>query len=489
MRGLAWSQLRFRPARALALLAGMALAASAFTVLTAASRTSQLRTVGTVTAHFRPAYDILVRPRAARTALEASTGTVQPNFLSGIYGGITMEQYRQVEQIPGVQVAAPVAMVGYSMILAAIRVYLPAADYAAPGRELYRETTTWVSASGTNRITQPPSYIYVTPDRINVNANTGASAEVVPGGSSVPVCVAAFGPPGGGAGPFSSDAQSASYCWSKMTGLSGSYSGPVGPVRGAYAFVVWEFPMLIAAIDPAAEAKLDGLNRAITSGSYLREGARDGLLEHDGGLVQPTVPVLATSSSGIDEQAVTRVQWLVAPPAPPSLNAAMIARDATVPASTVSTSTISAQQAYVQLLGDIGSRRGLDAIDNLWTVGAVSYRRGSAGILTPVQVRNSPSAWQLFAGGGGGVLAVPMDEEDTQYRSVDGHLVTSGAGTAPLPLARLVGVFDPARIRSFSRLSQVPLGPYQPVMAAPADASSKAALAGGGLLPTLNLGG
>src|SRR5262244_4396846 len=96
MRRLAWSQLRFRGTRALALLAGMMLAASAFTVLTAASRTAQLRTVGTVAAHFRPAFDILVRPRGSRTALEAGSGTVQPNFLSSIYGGISMAQYHRI---------------------------------------------------------------------------------------------------------------------------------------------------------------------------------------------------------------------------------------------------------------------------------------------------------------------------------------------------------------------------------------------------------
>src|SRR5712691_593766 len=108
MGRLAWSQLRFRAARAVTLLAGMLLAATAFTVLTAAARTAQLRTVGTVSAHFRPAYDILVRPKGSRTALEAGTGTVQPDFLSGIYGGITMAQYHQIEAIPGVQVAAPI---------------------------------------------------------------------------------------------------------------------------------------------------------------------------------------------------------------------------------------------------------------------------------------------------------------------------------------------------------------------------------------------
>ena len=90
----------------------MLVAATAFTVLTAASRTAQLRTAGAVSANFPPAYDILVRPKGARTAVENQTGTVQPDFLSGIYGGITMAQYHKIQQIPGVQVAAPIAMVG-----------------------------------------------------------------------------------------------------------------------------------------------------------------------------------------------------------------------------------------------------------------------------------------------------------------------------------------------------------------------------------------
>ena len=88
MGRLAWSQVRFRPARALALILGVLVAATAFTVLTAASRTAQLRTVGKVSASYQPAYDILVRPAGSRTEVESETGTVQPDFLSGVYGGI-----------------------------------------------------------------------------------------------------------------------------------------------------------------------------------------------------------------------------------------------------------------------------------------------------------------------------------------------------------------------------------------------------------------
>ena len=133
MRRLAWSQLRFGAVRTVALLAGMLVAATAFTVLTAASRTAQLRTTGTVSAHFRAAYDILVRPRGARSQLEAQTGTVQPNFLSGLYGGITLADYRQIQHLPGVEVAAPVAMVGYSLPIQPVAVPLPASALSGSG--------------------------------------------------------------------------------------------------------------------------------------------------------------------------------------------------------------------------------------------------------------------------------------------------------------------------------------------------------------------
>ena len=484
MRRLAWSQLRFRVGRTVALLAGILIAATAFTVLTAASQTSQLRTVGTVSTRFNPAYDLLVRPAGSRTALENETGTVQPNFLSGIYGGITMAQYHKIQQIAGVQVAAPVAMVGYAPILASVPIYLPAADYARPGRQLYRYTTTWVSAGGADRITQPPTYLYLTPDRITANADVSVFTEVLPGGSKAPVCSMVDAQ---GVSPFGTAVQSASYCWSKTSGLAGIYYDPGRPSHGAFAFVVWELPMLIAAIDPAAEAKLDGLDRAITSGRYLAENAHDGSISAPGGR-QPTFPVLATSVSGLGEEAVTQVQRLAAPSAPPPLDVATMTRDATAPGQTILTSTISAQQAYQQMLGQAAGRDGLDSINTYWTVGPVSYKRARDGSLVPVQVTNPASVWQIIPALGN-LLTPPMDEADSQYRDVRPHLDTSATAFPVPPVAQLTGEFDPAKIRSFDPLSQVPLGPYRPIAAAPGNAASRQALHGGDLLPSMNLGG
>jgi hypothetical protein len=289
MGRLAWSQARFRLARTLALIAGVLVAATAFTVLTAASRTAQLRTVGEVSANFVPAYDILVRPRGTRTAEESETATLQPDFLSGIYGGITMAQYRQIQQVPGVQVAAPIAMVGYAQLNAGMFVPMPAAALAGSGRQLYRISTTWVSGNGTSRVTQPPSYLYVTPLRLRGNNGIPATDGTGPGCT---LAIRNSGPPV--TNPFGTAAQSYASCWSRVNQYDLPPSeGPSGTEAGYW--VQWDIPVLIAAIDPDAEAKLDGLDKALVSGSYLKENEGDrgptfpgtGLLRLRHGRVRP----------------------------------------------------------------------------------------------------------------------------------------------------------------------------------------------------------
>jgi putative ABC transport system permease protein len=478
MRRLAWSHLRFRSARLIALLIGMLLATTAFTVLTAASRTSQLRTVGTVTAHFVPAYDILVRPRGARTKLEAKTDTVQPNFLSGIYGGITMAQYHQIQGIPGVQVAAPIAMVGYALLNAPITFPLPAADYARPGRQVYRFTTSWVSDGGTSRISQPSSFLYVTPDRLSFSQQTGSVSDVVPGGRSVTSCP--IGAQTQSGNPFGVALQSETQCWSKANG-DPPFTRAAG---GAGYYVGWVVPVLIAAIDPAAEARLDGLNLAVTSGRYLAESGRDGLATQG----ESTFPVLASASIGMTEYAQTRLQVLAPPRVPPRMTVGWMTREQAAPGQTVTVRTTTADQAYRQLLAAMARKSGLGAgLDAYWSTGPVSYRRAASGALVPQYAQNAWSDWYTA-----GIRGVSMDNEDSQYRAITVHTHPSNqfqGDAGPVATPKLVGTFSPARIQPFDPLSQVPLGAYEPVVAAAATAAGRRALHGADLLPTTNLGG
>jgi hypothetical protein len=504
MRRLAWSQLRFRTVRLIALLVGMLVATTAFTVLTAASRTAQLRTVGTVSAHFVPAYDILVRPRGARTALETQTDTVQPNFLSGIYGGITMSQYHQIAAIPGVQVAAPIAMVGYTLLASRLSSPLPAADLSGPGRQLYRVTSTWISQGGTSRVTQPPSYVYVTPQRLGFDldgtligpkiAQTTTQTERLPDGKNVTICPAdAILHPG--ADPFGVAAQSDCTAWSRVNGYG---PGPHFSRANPRSDVDWVIPVLIAAVDPVAEAELDGLNRAVISGHYLAEKTGDAG-------TSGIFPVLASSTSGLDESAITQVATLTAPASPPSMTVPWMTQHATAPGHVISTTTTTARQAYQQLLAALAIKAapragnapgstvmytgkdesgGPVGVEAYWSVGPTSYRRSRSGALVARLTRNPPSAWYAA-----GAQVASMDDADNQYRTVSVHAPAGTSFTSVAASPQLVGIFNPAKINEFDPLSRVPLGAYAPVVAAPAGAATRRALHGGDLLPNQNVGG
>src|SRR5262245_44432887 len=107
-------QITRRPGRAGALVAGVLAATTGFTILTGSVATSKLEVAQEVEANFRAAYDILVRPPGTRSSIEDERGLVRPNYLSGQFGGITLDQWERVKQINGVDIAAPIAMLGYA---------------------------------------------------------------------------------------------------------------------------------------------------------------------------------------------------------------------------------------------------------------------------------------------------------------------------------------------------------------------------------------
>src|SRR5918912_4590078 len=115
MRGFVQSQLRTRPGRSLALAAVLVAASVTSVLLISSARTQALRVRGAVTTNYRTAYDILVRPTGSRTPLEEQQGLVRDNYLSGLFGGITLAQLRTIRSIRYVDVAAPVANIGFAV--------------------------------------------------------------------------------------------------------------------------------------------------------------------------------------------------------------------------------------------------------------------------------------------------------------------------------------------------------------------------------------
>lgn len=495
MRRYVWGQLRHRRFRGMALLLGILVATTSFTVLTGTTRTSRLETIGTITHNFRPAYDILVRPHESTTELESQQQLVRPNYLSGIFGGIRLDQYDAIRSIEGIDVAAPIAMVGYVLQTVTVPVDLTASLGAGP-RQIFRVTSRRTTDRGLSKLVDlPADYVYVTarplqPDRQFMPApgTVTGPKERLGDGRKVVVCPA-YTKPRPTQGPFDQEARQHLLCWSRRTGEYGFGFFHVPPGHVA-ALVRWQFPFLVAAIDPVQEAELDAVDTAVVDGRYLRT-TDDAAVFGDGPDATLRVPVLAASRPYADDHSVVTVRRLggsaittmTAGLPPEQLRRRLAGEDGPL----VLRRRIDGATAYRQLLEAL-SRGEASNVDNFWSGGPTQYRQLSARRLAPVAVRNPDRVWKSRYQSGGYVIA-PIDAADTAFRPISPHIGSTRGQFLSLPALRTVGQFDPERLPGFSPLSQVPLETYQPPLAAPGDDRTRQLLGGRDLLPNGNLAG
>ncbi|MGB9887934.1 MAG: hypothetical protein ACPLRW_13215, partial [Moorellales bacterium] len=152
MNRLLLSSLQRRIFQAALLLNGVLIVSTAFVLFLSASETTVTRVEEDLARYWRTTYDIVVRPPGYRSQVEEEYQLVQPNYLLSIPGGITFAQYEAIRSIPGVEVAAPVATLGYWTIALqqAITRSLPEGVYALrciqeedTGLYVYRDVQDW----------------------------------------------------------------------------------------------------------------------------------------------------------------------------------------------------------------------------------------------------------------------------------------------------------------------------------------------------------
>jgi hypothetical protein len=523
-----WSQFRFRRSRTAALALAILVASVSFTLLTASTKSSSLRVHGTLRSSFRPAYDILIRPPQTQTVLERSERLVRPNFLSGVYGGITVRDWQRILRMRGVAVAAPVANVGYVLPLKNVPISITRLVDKAP-YQLYRIHPTWVANDGLSRYPAPDLYVYYTPKHLVTATRGGAFVESGPGAKPLQSCggfrVGVPSQPDSPFPPLSSESYLTCFPaafealgFGTPISVNGFPSPPfprdrsyVGTSISAY------FPIYITAIDPVQEAKLLGLDKAIVRGRYLR--ANEGLIpytpvgSHTKGNL---VPVLASSRTSIDERLDLRVERLRIPNninvprmlatgtcagasddcqaklAAPAGSTAKTARAfvASLSGQTISHSSVPASAIYDQLLRQPPSsawRAGIFTPDAYWTTTPTRYRTLGPEHLTPIAVNNPASVWSSTFSN---FYTPPRDNLDPQFRTlherVSSNLIVHN--TAVWNPLQVVGEFDPTKLASFSALSKVPLETYAAPTLTPARQADRNALHGGQLLPNQNLG-
>ncbi len=508
-----------RRRRLFALVSMIATAVTAFTLLTGAAMTSRLDLVGTVEANFRPAYDILVRPRNAVLPAEQQRHLVQSGQLAGMRGGISSAQWRQIRDVPGVSVAAPVAMIGYVMRTVPITVDLTGVLDPAAERQLLRVQPTWLTDAGLSRIPDGDRYLYATRNRIESPRSdvagsagrdltprevdgTGRRTKVCPG---VPVVNARDR-----TDPTDLPARSSVTC----TGGPGSTDGSGRPTRPEVT-LAWSVPFLFAAVDPRSEAVLAGLDEAVSGGRYFQAGekAATGRVPE---MVYPyaKLPVLLADRPQTDATLELDIQRL--DPAavdllrglrPPDDDRPLRARLATRPGESVERRTVRIDVPYRDLVDRMRNPttagRGFDGsdgwantlwLDQFWTVGAVHSVPEGAGRKAEA-VTYDRRIWGVGDAGASSV-AVPMEFADVAVRDGIGshgndtgeYDVRSGVNLPDVAL-NAVGTFDPAKVRLGGALSAVPMDTYHQPGAAGADEASRRALGGGKLEPNANVTG
>ncbi|MEO3744200.1 FtsX-like permease family protein [Plantactinospora sp. B5E13] len=522
MFGFIWRHLRARLRRSLALLAGVLVATTGFVVLTNATTSAHLRLTEQVQYETRAAYDILVRPNGTQTTLETQRRVVRPNYLSGLYGGISLAQYEQIRQTPGVDVAAPVAMLGYT--IHPMFAYFDLTDAVDPtaDRQVIRVDPTFLGERGLSKTAAKPRYVYLTRNRLAypmvedggfgadtlytdgerypLNACTNgyiSPREIFPDGHTEPVC--------------NTLAEATTTRTAPETDVSevhavrllpdGRFENPpynptlpdsaepavderlVLPVR-------WLVPFLLAAVEPEAEDKLVGLADAVVDGRPLT--AQDVTVEDTllGNTVQ-NLPVLAASRPYVDGTVSATYTRLrpdrVAGLQQTELLSTLGALQGGEPTGSGSVELVERYQEDI--------RTAIERETTLWgwlsplvQAGPVDHDQLPDGSLRPRPTEGDPT---VYRNDGSSTVLVPWLTGDLAFRSMRRLAVPDPNGPSLLePMAWApVGMFDPERLTDFSTLSEVPLETYAVPSAVGADQDSRDALGDRPMLPSGNPGG
>ena len=272
---------------------GLLTATLGFMILASTSLTTEATLRGDINRAWAAPYDLLVRPPGSTTPLENTEGLVRPNFLSSGAGGINIEQLAAIREIPGVDIAAPIAILGYVYWPAPVTIDL--SSLIKPGQELQafclRVTATADAGLSTIPFTGAPCQVV---------APHGTLHAV--GGPDVATMKSILTFPGG---EIDCTSYESATCWAPTVDCP-RCNPPVrafgsGPEFGQS----FGQPLLVAAIDPDAEAQLTGLQRCVVQGTYLKSAPLVVNSRPAVGpgppLPEPSIPALVSTASFVDE--------------------------------------------------------------------------------------------------------------------------------------------------------------------------------------------
>lgn len=470
MLRMVWHELRRRLGRTLAMGFAVLVAAAGFTVLTSSSDASKLATIGTVkNAGSGVKYDVLVRPKGARTPQETSDRLIQPGFLSSLYGGITTVQWQQILHLSGVSVAAPMTVVG-SVVTNAYP-DIPVRRFLSPSTPTtFRVDGTWKLPDGTVQ-PQKAQYFYFAPTTTrNQSATPPAMCTFPPASQQLnqPSGLIVTQAPSGMTCNLSPAAP-------KFNGFSSNLTRAVN--------VSYPLPQVLVAVDPAQETKLLGLQDASPAGSLQR---------------------LSTLTTGSNGSAVVPVLYSNQPGAQTQLKVSITRLPTAAAAHLVATRGNALQPgALGTLRAPVVASKTLTAGDVVHSVQTKtrdsSYESSMAGRLGQYFTVSSPH----LTGQGQDYTAVAVRNVLSQLWTLDGDAGIAPAGSGgvgfrrltaranpqatPGPVLRNIGSFDPSKLAGMNKLAGQVLDGYAIAPTTPGDDTTRKQIGNGPVPASLNI--
>lgn len=516
----ALARLRGDLRRSLAIGFAVLVAVASFVVLTGTAQTQRLEVTQTLEENFRGAYDILVRPAGSTKPLEAETGQVRSAFLSGVYGGITLDQVARIQAVGGIEAAAPIAMLGttYHRVQYEVDItdLLPETE-----RFILRYTSRAQARNGHIDLDDTRGFLYLTRAPFTVEAfeektpdstySGHRAVEMVDGVKRNPCFTTAS--------HEYSETEPWTY-WNVRCASLASNNDTLGDLIVKNGRVVLPVqvavPLQVAAFDPEAEAALLGVDAAVASGRYLTatdawvhgiQSGQDSDDPEDWLWRPPYAPALLAGSLEADYQLAFAFELLPERVtedflATPSDQDALAPITRAAPERKLEGRVITAPDLYDGFLAQNPPSEGLSDRYDGWEQAvkvAKVYRPGEVEFgpgtpLRPVASEPDPS------------LHDPQDYPprtvaDTAFRPVEVVAGTESGGIESYRpceegdqcwsglLLNVVGLFDPTLIQQDADLGSVPLEEYTTARLVAADDASREAIGADVLRSDLNLAG
>lgn len=248
--------------RFILLLIGTILISGGLISLIAISESNKGTIINSLEEKWTASYDIIVRPKGNESATEKDN-YMDPNYLSGLSGGISFKELDVIKDIDGVDIAAPISIIGYTTVHPIIE------NFQLKQDGIYRLQHKFVENDGIRNY------------KIDINTYHAINLDT------------------------EIDSFEAANKYDLLI-----ENQEVIPLRG-------DFTILLAAIDPQAEARLVGLDQAIVKNNnsrYFQSSDSFDSYIHEGiGAEVTKLPILLSMTPSVDYTYTFNIEKLKVP--------------------------------------------------------------------------------------------------------------------------------------------------------------------------------